>query len=516
MLLAAGIFFNGPQYTACLDEAKPWWARTIAGPEFWEYSEKLISDSTAFRASYSGTEGGSSRQIIVKFHSTSAQLSIPQFWALVGMLLVCAQAIAQDAAPGEARSWLNAFDQTRSEQLIQQGRLQMEAGEFDAAERIFLDAMQIAKINFGLDSPEQRVALEYAIGAQFAQGKWEQAESHLSYFEWLNDQVYTRDFFDYLRGTEQLSAMLLRASANVDNPMAVRFLIAAKNLNWRAITAIEATLGDTHLELAPWLYNIVLTHYYQSSLIKRGAMSSYVYQTEDDREYAGWTLSMGDSLRISYRIGKELLERIETIYGQAPDLPAESEALAKVYQADWELLFGNEEDALEKYQLAYGELLESGLDQAQANQVFERPTVLPATSLVSSFGDLADTPTAGPLRFQAWTPNYPATALPSEGLAISENTETEIKALVRFDINPLLPSGLTNNSRVLRLGFNLADMEVISTTPDNEQIRERARYEVSLLQFRPKLEDGAPVPLEDVELEYRFPPQYSNLTLSGN
>lgn len=452
----------------------------------------------------------------MKSHPTSAQFLIPQLWVIAGAFLFCAQAMAQVVAPGDARSWLNAFDQARSEQLIQQGQLQMEAGEFDAAEKIFLEAMQIAKINFGLDSPEQRVALEYAIGAQLAQGKWEQAESHLSYFEWLNDQVYTRDFYDYLRGTEKLSTMLLRASANVDNPMAVRFLISAKNLNWRAITAIEATLGETHIELAPWLYTIVLTHYYQSSMIKRGGMNSYVYQTEDDREYVGWTLSMGDSLRISYRIGKELLERIETLYGQAPDLPAESAALAKVYQADWELLFGNEEDALEKYRLAYRELLQSGLDPSQANQVFARPTVVPATSLISSFSDLADTLTPGPLLFHAWTPNYPATALPSEDVAISENTETEIKALVRFDIHPLLPSGLIRNNRILRLGFNLADMEVISTTPDNEQIRERARYEVSLLQFRPKLENGVPVPLHDVELEYLFPPQYSNLTLSGN
>ncbi|MCG8412940.1 MAG: hypothetical protein MI746_01865 [Pseudomonadales bacterium] len=418
-------------------------------------------------------------------------------------------------ADGES-VWLNAYDQIRSEQLIDEGQRAMSEGEYGVAESIFLDAVQIAKVNFGLNAEEQRMPLELAISAQLAQGKWEQVDNHFSYFEWLNDEIYTRDFYAYLRGTEQLSSMLLKASADTSNPLAVRYLIAAKNLNWRAVSSIEATLGESHTELAPWLYNIVLTHYYQSSLIKRHGVSSTVFRNEQNEEVSGFTLNKGESLRISYRIGRELLERIASIYEGAPQLPPERNAMAQIYLADWELLFGHEDEAVTLYQNAFNELLAIGISLEQANQVFARPTVLPSRSLHNSVATMLSEQREGPVRFNAWSPNYPAAELPSERLAINTRTGADIMALLRFDLHPLLPTGMLNNERTIRLGFNLNDLEVVSTTPDNDLIRERAIYAVSLLQFRPRLENGAPVSFEDVELEYLFPPQFSGFSLTGN
>ncbi len=436
--------------------------------------------------------------------------------AVCTSLLSVAYAQQSDADTDEASPWLNAYDQIRSEQLIDEGQRAMREGEFETAERIFLDAVQIAKVNFGLNSTEQRMPLELAISAQLAQDKWEQVDNHFTYFEWLNDEIYARDFYSYLRGTEQLSSMLLKASADTNNPLAVRYLIAAKNLNWRAISGIEATLGETHVELAPWLYNIVLAHYYQSSLIKRHGISSTVFRNEQNEEVSGFTLNKSESLRISYRIGKELLERIASIYAGAQQLPPERNAMARIYLADWEMLFGHQDAALSLYQSAFNELLANGIGTEQANQVFARPTVLPSNSLHNSVATLIAEQSEGPIRFNAWSPNYPAAELPSEHVAINTGSGADIMALLRFDLHPLLPSGLLNNERAIRLGFNLNDLEVVSTTPDNDLIRERALYEVSLLQFRPRLENGAPAPFENVELEYQFPPQFSALSVSGN
>jgi hypothetical protein len=120
------------------------------------------------------------------------------------------------------------------------------------------------------------------------------------------------------------------------------------------------------------------------------------------------------------------------------------------------------------------------------------------------------------VRFHAWTPNYPATHLPSEEVAINSNAGAEFMALVKFTLHPLLPAGLMSNDRIIPLGFNVDDLEVISATPDNDLVRQRALYEVSLLQFRPRIKDGAPVVIEDVRLEYLFPPQYNVLSVSTN
>ena len=228
-----------------------------------------------------------------RLKSTRIQATLRQLTLGAALAIWGHSAVAQPADAQSDNSFLNAYEQGRSELLTAQGLELLNNDEFESAERIFLDAMQIAKINYGLDAPQQRIPLEHAITAQLAQGKWEEVDKHFSYFEWLNDEVYQRDFFDYLRGTETLSSMLLKASADTDNPMAVRYLIAAKNLNWRAVSAIEATLGESDARLAPWLYNIVLTHYYQSSLVKRHGMARNTFLNEDDEEVAGWTLVMG-------------------------------------------------------------------------------------------------------------------------------------------------------------------------------------------------------------------------------
>ena len=453
---------------------------------------------------------------VTGFKSTTCPLALVPLALFTVASLFSLSSTAQDIEDSDDQSFLNAYEQGRSELLTSQGLELMDNDQFEAAERIFLDAMQIAKINYGLDSPEQRIPLEHAIAAQLAQGKWEQVDKHFSYFEWLNDEVYAQDFYDYLRGTEKLSDMLLKASADTSNPFAVRYLIAAKNLNWRAVSAIEATLGDKDVRLAPWLYNIVLSHYYQSSLVKRHGMASNIYRNDNDEEIVGWTLTMGDSMRISYRIGRDLLDRIVALYNEAESPVPESAALAQMYRADWDMLFGNETDALVRYKNAFDGLLSAGFTAEQANALFAEPTVLPDSTLHATVNSLTAAQIEGPVRFNAWTPNYPATAAPSERVTLNGGTGTEIMALVRFDLLPLLPSGLLNNDRTIQFGFNFDDLEVVQTTPDNPLIRARARYEVSLLQFRPKLENGAPVRLENVELEYLFPPQYSSIRLSGN
>ena len=434
--------------------------------------------------------------------------------ALALLALVSASAFAQVST--EQAPYNNVYEQIRAEQLLELGQQQLFEQDFAGAEKTFLEALQIAKVNYGLSAPQQRNALGYVIEAQLAQEKWDQAGSQLSYFEWLNDQIYSHDFYNYLLGTEQLSDVLLRASANAGNSNSTRYLLAAKNLNWRAVSGIEATLGENHVELTPWLYNIVLAHYYQISLLKRPSMFSDVVIAAGEDEWRGRTLAKGESLRISYRIGKDLLQRIVDIYEAAADSPPESSALARIYQADWDLLFGLEPAALALYQQAYETLLDQGVAPERANTLFQRPMVLPAPTLAISLSALELQLREGPIRFDAWTPNYPATALPKSQLAMISEGGEQFKATLSFDLMPRLPEALIANQRSIKLGFNLRNLEVISVTPEDEQLRERARYEVSLLQMRPALENGLPIVTENVELEYLFAPQSEALSASEN
>ena len=263
-------------------------------------------------------------------------------------------------------------------------------------------------MNYGLRAPQQRAALEHLIEALLAQQKWQLAGDQLSYFEWLNDEIYLRDFYDYLRGTKQLSELLYRASADADNSNSTRYLILAKNLSWRAISAIEATLGETDPELVPWLYDVVLAHYYQVSLIKRRSLLNEVTAQGDSTAYHGWTLAKSESLRISYRIGRDLLRRIQLILSTSENSPTEASALAVLYQADWELLFGHETAAMTLYGEASRQLSAIGVPTDRLDLLFSRPRVLPEPVLYTSVNELEAALAEGPIQFTAWTPIIPA------------------------------------------------------------------------------------------------------------
>ena len=295
-------------------------------------------------------------------------------------------ALAQETV--SALPYSSVYEQRRSEQLIARGLLHMEAKDFRTAEKTFLDAVQVAKVNYGLRAPQQRAALGHLIEALLAQQKWQLAGDQLSYFEWLNDEIYLRDFYDYLRGTKQLSELLYRASADADNSNSTRYLILAKNLSWRAISAIEATLGETDPELVPWLYDVVLAHYYQVSLIKRRSLLNEVTAQGGSTAYHGWTLAKSESLRISYRIGRDLLRRIQLILSTSKDSPTEASALAVLYQADWELLFGHETTAMTLYGEASRQLSAIGVPTDRLDLLFGRPRVLPEPVMYTGVNEL--------------------------------------------------------------------------------------------------------------------------------
>ena len=430
-------------------------------------------------------------------------------------LFLCVPAslgFAQQDSAGKDWRWPNNFTHTQSEQLVEEGKLALLKNEILAAERRFSEAIQIAKVNNGLYSGEQIPALELMIESLIAQKNWEAVDTQLEYYEWLNQQSHRKNLTRYLSGLEGMRRLLLAASADVHNPRSVRYLIAAKNVNWNAVNAIETVLGENSLRLTPWLYNIVLAHYYQTSVTKRRGMTSYEYKSDDDKIISGWSLRKNESLRISYSIGKDLLERIQQIHQSSGQTSPETEGLILVYLGDWEMLFGNKSRALDFYTQANNSFESYGVAQEAVNQFFANTTVLPAETLLTDF-----TPSDSEerLEFVAWSPNYIATATPASQQNNLILAEPEYNALVRFSLDSL-SSSLRATESAARMVVALADLQVISATPDNTFVKDLARNEISLLQFRPKFENGVPVSMENIEMDYRFSPTINPFSISQN
>lgn len=419
-------------------------------------------------------------------------MNLPRRLIPAPALLLAAAAAAQGPPDGPP----DAF--ARTAQLIERGEHEMRAGDMAAAESSFLDALQAARVTHGLSAPEQRPVLRRLIAAQLALGKWDAAERRFDYFEWVNDRIYERHFYEYLRGTRELGRLLLDASAIAGNPRASRHLEEAKNLYWRAVTAIEATLGEERIELAPWLYEIVLTHHYRSAMSRLTALAPYAR----DGLAEGWTRPRTESLRVSHRIGRELLQRIQRLYENAPEAAPEAAGLVQVLRGDWALLYGRADEALALYRGARGRLVEAGFDGGRADLAFAGPVALPVGELVDSWEKLAAARREEPVQHVAWSPNYPGTPAPPHQAA---RTPPGPAATLRFDLRPLPSVPVRSNAQDLRLGFQLDGLSVTGASPDTEALRARARRDVSRMVFRPVLEGGTPVGRPGVTLTYRPP-----------
>lgn len=439
-----------------------------------------------------------------------------RFLPTAAVFLICLiPAAGQEAVNSAEEQWLNNFQYVFAEQLLKTGVLAMEQGEFQLAEQNFSEAIQVIKVNNGLDSKFQIPALGKMIEALLAQRRWEAVDQQLGYFDWLNLHNYYKNIYDYLEGSKELSRLFLQASADYTNPQSARYLIAAKNLNWQVVSAIETTLGTDHQLLVPWLYEIVLIHSYQSSLIKRRGMTSYEFKSESESDVivSGWSIGRNESLQLSYSIGNELLERIRSLYAAREDTSAATDAIMQVYLGDWELLFNNNRSALDHYRSARQALAEANLNADEIQQFFSKPTILPQRELNTEWPVTNAQSVEDPLRFAAWSTNYPALTVPS---AFDSSEPSRFSVLATFNLQPLERTNAERVNLITDGSFGVHQLQIQNAVPDSGFVRDLAARSIRQLKIRPRLESGSFVTSVGIQLEYIFSPEEQALIKGNN
>ena len=433
--------------------------------------------------------------------------------ALISLVALVTSAHGQEAVISQ-QAWLNNYQRFYAEQLVEQGILAMQQGEFQSAEQDFSKAIQVVKVNNGLHSALQGPALSHLIESLLAQGRWEAADQQLAYFEWLNKRSYSQNIFDYLEGSRELSRLYLQASAYYTNPRSARYLISAKNLNWRAVSSIEATLGTDHPLLTPWLYDIVLIHFYQASLVKRKGMTSYEFKSDDGEIVAGWALGKNESIQLSYSIGNELLLRICSLYTGRENASAVTDALMQVYLGDWELLFDNTRMAMSHYRNAYAALDRSGVVKSEINLFFSQSIVLPAGELAIDWQPEKEQALDTTVRFIAWSTNYPGAAIPVFHNPPSGSLAPEFKVLANFSLLAVNSTGAT--AKISDAYFSPQQLLIQQAIPDSEFVRKLAHNAIGQLILRPHLDSGALDTHDNIELEYFFTPEEHAMIIGNN
>ncbi len=328
--------------------------------------------------------------------------------------------------------------------------------------------MQVIRVNHGLRDHRQIEPLSLLIEALFQQRRWDSADDQIAYFQWVNQANQTLDFAAYLRGSQTLADLLLRASADPANPQAVRYLVAARNLNWRTITAIEHRHGRHDKALAPWLYRVVLNHYQQSALIRRRGLTSFSFHSDADALVNGFRLSNNETLDMSFGIGEELLERIEALFADQPL----QQALARLQRADWQQLYGRAAEARQLYTQALAMLQRSGVDQERLDAFVNQASLIPASHLLTELPDRSERS----LEFRAWSPLYPGldqqTGLRGPAPAMQARAELTLD---------------------LHSDGSIANLRVGKVEPDSAAVVEEIQQQAQLLTLRPPLQEAAQI-----------------------
>ncbi|MDT8320650.1 MAG: energy transducer TonB [Xanthomonadales bacterium] len=368
----------------------------------------------------------------------------------------------------ELESSGGAFQPDLTEALLGLGNAYMSRGDYENAEAAFRRALHNSRVNYGLYAVEQLPILEPLIKVNSITGDWEDLEQNYHYLHWVSKRIYGADDDRMLPVIERVGRWHLRSYAAGDDEYSFSHLAAADDLFHEAIQIIEANYGENDPRLLNPLYGIVLTSYQVASFLSQGGV------VEESRS-AGRNATRGgrrqlletarfreDTILKAYIKGKSAMERIVAIHDERPDLPLESDAIARVHLGDWYLLFNKWNSSQEAYSNAYELLTESGLPQEDIDRFFAQPRSLPAIPFLDEETEEAEA---------------------------SEATNSPY-VLVTFDVSE---SGKAKN------------IEIVESNPeDSISLRRRARNSVSAAKFRPRFENGIPAEQTGVSLRMVF------------
>ena len=273
-------------------------------------------------------------------------------------ILRCAVVAAFLAAAPVCAQPLDNFAAAGAESRLELGRLALEQGELEKAQRLLREAVQLLKIDKGLRTQTQLEPLRKLMWAEMRAAQWGELETSLEHFYWLLGQIQASTLSSQLDIIRDLRQLNLEAAAHPNNPAPAKHFSGAQRLNWQALNFIEATVGEDSPRLVPWLYDGLLLQHLENRLLDKRGLSNYQYKTDGREIVSGWSLSSAEIRRASHAIGVDLLDRIETVCLSKAGSPVENElieASVALYRGDWARLNGRGEDAAKYYAQARGQ-----------------------------------------------------------------------------------------------------------------------------------------------------------------
>lgn len=408
-----------------------------------------------------------------------------------------------------------AYHSGLSEELTGLGLAYSALGNHEEALKAYDRALQINRINQGLQNMNQIPLLERIIEENTALNNLQELTANHDYLLW----VYLRNHDNYdpqlLPVFSRIANWHLDAYDRVPRPDAVAHLIKAANLFHRSIEIIEQSNGADDPAVISALYGIANANFkfvepfgfipnidaffsgtttpllpsnfernIEGDSFARNRYSATPYNQDRVTQILQNQENSIGLIRDSYKSGRNALQRIIDIHNNNPELPRVSLAYALTHLGDWYLRFNKRNSAISSYEQAYQLLTENEHDPQSIERLFGRPQSLDALGIPEN---IIRTMTAEDTAMQE---------------ASSADSDTEMVRLNDLDLA---------NTQFILVEFDVTEfgsvrnLEIIAANPDDSvSFRRMAKNKISSTPFRPRLEDGKPVKTDDVKILYRF------------
>lgn len=477
--------------------------------------------------------------------------------SLLFVLATAADAGAAEKAAAEATAGLldkyresirsvelssGAYDRQLIEPLRSAARLLSERGDYEEAVRAYSRLLHLNRINNGFYHPGHLDIVGKIIENNAARQDWPGLNNNHDYLYWLCQRVHENDpakLAPRIRQVLQWKVAYLSLNPQSDKSSS---LVELEHLSEHLLTTLIDGEADYRL-LASALYQRALIHYFYAVALDQDRASITAlrllnreaphlkYQDEqttlgplhllleEDPFFPGAPAGRMPHNRIKPIIdrhmveGRRLLERIlESAKGQPVEgSRKESEALARVYLADWNLLMGRRGSALAGYQEAYKLMLDAGVDPDRVNAFFSRPAVLPRAGFLPALpasGEVASTGTEIALDdYLAWTRALPAVNFPREPVPDYVRLDEREYLELEFDVGlngKVFETPDSHSMMRSKPRGNTRQIQILDEKSKGDRSRRTALDEVEQLTFRPRLVNGEPVVAEGVRMRYFY------------
>lgn len=379
-----------------------------------------------------------------------------------------------------------------AETLAGLGRVYLDLGDLEAAEKSFRRALHTSRVNDGLYNSNQLPILDQLIDVNTVTGDWADLDQSYNYLYWVSKRNYGADDPRLLPVIDRIGRWHLQAYTSTADGQPLQHLLVADEMYNKAIQIVETHYGASDPRLVNALYGMALTNYQMAVLVSDAEKFNEISNGKGNafgngrRELIQEARTRDDLMLTGFVKGKNAMERVVAIHDANPQMPVESRAVALVHLADWYLLFNKWNSSQKIYSQAYAVLTDQGLPVEQIDALFAHPRPLPALYFPGNEAEEQQPVTQQERSVE-------------EGRSAEEaplNQDEPLQAgvpyvLVSFDVSR---TGTPRNIKIIE-----------SSPPDSTSLQRRARKSVGASKFRPRLSKGVAVDATGIRQRYLFP-----------